>query len=201
MAAKKKRPKVRFKAPAKKRVKAGGNKASATARHVAFVNAYLSNGGNASKAAISAGYSPHSANVTGSRMLRYADVKERLEAARAAAALASGLSVERTFQRAAQLAYFDIRSLFTENGNLRNVVDLDPQAAAAVASLELEEIYEGKGGSRTLAGHLRKVKVVEPVGALRLAAQLQGLLNPEGPAIISGSAVIVVQAGRYDEQI
>lgn len=53
---------------AKKRVKAGTSKAAAAARRALFVEAYCTNGRNATQAAKTAGFSPKSAERQGLRL-------------------------------------------------------------------------------------------------------------------------------------
>lgn len=64
-----------------------------TPRQKAFVNAYLVDG-NATKAAIKAGYSKGSAHVTGSRLLNDAKVKESIAARQERVAERNDLTID-----------------------------------------------------------------------------------------------------------
>jgi len=142
-----------------------------------FVKAFIANGGNATQAAIAAGYSAKTAKQTGSRMLTFVDVKAAVEAYRAHASERAGLSAERTLQEVARIAYFDPRRLFDEKGNLKLITDLDDDTAAGVASVEHLEEYQGRGEDRELVGHTKKVKIADKNSALDKAMKHFGLYD------------------------
>lgn len=68
---------------AKKRVKAGTSKTAAAERRALFVEAYLTNSGNATQAAIIAGYSEKSARRIGTRLSTDAHIRTELDRRRA----------------------------------------------------------------------------------------------------------------------
>ena len=68
---------------AKKRVKAGTSKAAAAERRAKFVEAYIANCGNATQAAIVAGFAEHSARVTGAQLLADPNISAEVERRRA----------------------------------------------------------------------------------------------------------------------
>lgn len=45
----------------------------------------------------------------------------------------------------AKIAFLDIRKLYTENGQLKNIADIDSDTAGAISQLETLEEYEGYG--------------------------------------------------------
>lgn len=171
----------------KTRPKAGTSKASAAQRRMLFVDAYIANGENATQAAITAGYSPKTADQQGSRLLKDVKVKTVLEARRAALREKSGLSVERTLREVARLAYADIRKLYNDDGSLRLPKDLDDDAAAVVAGFEADEIFEGKGADRKLIGYARKAKLFDKNAALEKAMKFHGLYEKDNDQL--GNAV------------
>lgn len=67
----------------KKRVKAGTSKAAAADRRARFIEEYLTNGGNATQAAIAVGFPKKSAHVRGAELVKDRKVKELLDARRA----------------------------------------------------------------------------------------------------------------------
>lgn len=88
------------------RVKAtGGGKTTSEDRGRAFVLAYLSNGHNATQAAISAGYSAKSAAQKGSDLLHRPDVVAILEEERKKLATENKVTVERIAQELAKIAF------------------------------------------------------------------------------------------------
>lgn len=159
--------------------------ARAAERRARFIEAYVSNGGNGTKAAVAVGCPEKTARSAGSRMLRHPEVVAAVEARRAAvlaeARAKTGLTVERTLQEVARLAYFDPRKLFNADGSMKKIAELDDDTAAAVASIEIDEI----GLEGTVIGQTRKIKHWDKNAALEKAMKHLGqyeLDNRQKPA-------------------
>jgi phage terminase small subunit len=158
-----------------KKAKRTDIKQSAAQRRTAFANAYLVNGRNITQAAISAGYSKKTAPQQGSRLLNNVHVKKIIEEANKKAGALAGLSVERTLLEVARLAYADPGKLWDEDGNLIPIHLLDADTRATIASIEVDEVFTGKGETKTLAGHLRKIKQHGKAQALDMAMKYHQL--------------------------
>ncbi|MBN9520201.1 terminase small subunit [bacterium] len=85
------------------------------------------------------------------------------------------VTIERVKQEYARLAFLDIRKAFDENGNLKLVHELDDDTAAAIAGLDVEELWEGRGEDRENIGRLRKIKLSDKRGALDSLATHLGM--------------------------
>lgn len=174
----------------KKKGKAGTS--SADDRKALFVAAYLDNGGNATQAAITAGFSPKSADSQASRLLKDAKVKA-LVAEKTAAVLAKvELSVERTLREIARLAYSDPRRFYNADGSLKRIIDLDDDAAACVASVEVDEINAGE----TVIGNTVKMKQWDKNAALDKAMKFHGLYEKDREQSRPNVTVKMNMAGR-----
>lgn len=149
------------------RVKAGTSKVSAEEKRTLFIEAYLSNNGNATQAAISAGYSPHSAERQGIRLTRDVRVKTVLDKRRTEVVAATELSTEKTIREVRRLAYSDPRNIMDENGRIKKLHELDADTAAAVSSYEVD-----KDG-------VVKYKFWDKNSALDKAAKVQGLYEKD----------------------
>jgi phage terminase small subunit len=176
----------------KKRVKAGTQRKAAQDRRLAFVHAYLTNGQNASQAAITAGFSEKGAGVVGCNLLKDIKIQEIISNAAKKAAEASGLTAERTLKEIARIAYFDSRTLFGDNGKLKSVPTLDDDAAAVLAGLEVTEEFEGRGEDRECIGYTKKVKLCDKNSALDKAAKILALYAAE-KVEHSGGIVLLTQ--------
>lgn len=122
-----------------KRVEAGHAKAAAAERRVLFAEAYLSNGENALKAAIAAGFSPKTAGSQGSRLLKNVEVLSMIDSRRAQVTQAAGINTERLMVEIARLAFSDPRKIIHKNGTVKLLHELDDDTAAAVASFEVDD--------------------------------------------------------------
>lgn len=74
-------------------------------------------------------------------------------------------------------AFFDIRQLLDENGNIKAFDQVSDDALPAVAGLEVEEVWEGHGKDRTQTGETKKLKLVDRLAALTLFGKATGFLQ------------------------
>lgn len=157
------------------RVKAGTSKAAAAERRKAFAREYIRNGRNGTQAAITAGFAPKSADVTAAQLLGDPRVRALIDEMTASAAQISGLSLERTLQEVARLAYADPRRMFRPDGTLIPVHEMDDDVAATVASFEHEtKVTDGEDGIGTIA-RVAKLKTWDKNAALEKAMKHLGL--------------------------
>jgi hypothetical protein len=54
-----------------------------------------------------------------------------------------------------------VRDLFNPDGSLKEIKDMDVNAAAAIASFEYVTLYEGSGDQKHAFGRLNKIKLVD----------------------------------------
>ena len=160
-----------------KRAKPGKAAAEAAHRRVLFVEAYMANGGNATQAAIAAGFSEASAGQRGYELLNEPAVAETLAARRKALQEAHGLTTERVLLELRRLALVDPRKLFGEDGNPLLPHELDDDTAAALAGVDVEELFEGRGDERVQIGNVRKFKLWDKGAALERAMKHLGLFE------------------------
>lgn len=157
--------------------KAGTSKAEAAERRMKFIEALIANGGNATQAAVQAGFSAKTADQQGSRLLKDVKVQAELEARRQKLRERFQLTTENVLQEVARISFFDPRSLLDSKGNLRNINDLDEDTARAIASVEVTEEFSGRGESRQSIGFTKKVRVFDKNAALDKAMKHLGLLK------------------------
>jgi len=179
----------------KKRVKAGTSKSAALQRKILFAHAYIVNGNNKTEAAITAGLSKKTAVSAGHRMSMDVEVQRIITQATEKAATKSGLSVERTLLEVARLAYSDPRKFYDAAGALIPVHQLDDDAAACIASIEVDEI--GTGGN--VIGHTKKIKHWDKNAALEKAMKYHGLYKEDNKQI-GESLALHVAFGRGDHK-
>ena len=157
------------------KVKAGNTQEDAANRRKLFIEAYLTNGGNASQAAIAAGYSPHTAGVTGSRLLKHAEVLAQLQQRRLALLSKLELTTESVLKSLAQAVHFDPRKLYDASGELKPIHDLDEDTAMALSGFEVTE--EKDRGQ--VVGFTKKVKWLDKNVAREQAMKHLGLYEQD----------------------
>jgi phage terminase small subunit len=74
------------------------------------------------------------------------------------------------------LAKADLRKAFDEHGHLRPVQDWPDDVAAFISSVDVEELWEGRGEDREQVGVVKKIKLWSKPHALELLAKHLGLL-------------------------
>lgn len=155
-------------------MKAGNTQEDAEHRRKLFVEAYLTNGGNASKAAVAAGFSGKTAGAAGSRLLKHVEVLTMIQQRRKVVIEKMELTTERTLREIARLAYVDPRKFFHADGRPKEITELDDDTAAALAGMEVTEEFEGTGKDRILVGHTKKYKLADKNSALEKAMKHLG---------------------------
>lgn len=110
------------------------------------------------RAAIAAGYAESGAHVEASRLLKNPKIEKRINELHAARCQKADVTAERIVQRLANLAFFDSRRLYREDGSLKPPHELDAETADALAGFEVKEIYDNEGAE---IGTLKKVRLLD----------------------------------------
>jgi len=170
------------KSPSKKEQNAK-RRAKKTAEHdAAFVEHYL---GNLPRNATQAYKNLHpnasirTCEVNGSALLRKAEVAAMVEARTKELQDKLELTTERVLKQLSRQVFFDIRKLFNDDGTIKAPHELDDDTAAAIASVENEELFKGRGEEREHVGTLRKVKIFDKNPALANAMKHLGLFKED----------------------
>lgn len=177
-----------------------------------FVREYLISG-NATQAALAAGYSAKTAYKIGSENLRKPQIASLLEqkqseiAARQDERLAAmELTRERVQREIARIAFFDARKMFGPDGTPLAITELDDDTAACIVGLDVLEEWQGTGENRVLVGHVKKYKIANKNVALDQASKILGMYEKDNDqkanpilamlAGMKGSALPVVREGK-----
>ena len=135
-----------------------------TPRQHAFALAYLASG-NATRAALQAGYSPRSAAVQGFDLLK----RPKIGAFIAAKLAQAELTAERVLEELRRGAFFDMGCIFNETGNLLPVATLPAEVRTALESVEVVRTNLVSGDNQR--EWLHKVKAASKMHALELLAK------------------------------
>lgn len=85
------------------------------------------------------------------------------------------VTVERVLAEYAKLGFFDPRNLFHADGKPKDITELDDETAAALAGLDVQEVYEGFGEDRQFVGYVKKYKLSDKKSALDSMARYLGM--------------------------
>ena len=112
-----------------------------------------------------------------SRMLRNVKVQEYISKKQQEIEKRTEVTQDMVIKELAKIAFLDIRKLYTENGQLKNIADIDSDTAGAISQLETLEEYEGYGEDREKIGDTQKVKLLDKTKALELLGRHLGIFN------------------------
>lgn len=115
------------------------------------------------------------AEVNGSRMLRNAKVTARIEELEAEAMRRLEITKDRVERELARIGFASAKDFLNENGTFKAMHELTDDAAAAISSIEVDEIFEGSGKDRVWVGFNKKIKFWNKNGALELIGARFGI--------------------------
>lgn len=168
------------KKPAAEKKKAGNSQVDAAARRAIFVEAYIANGGNATEAAKTAGYSDKTAYSQGCRLLKHVEVAAKVAKRAETLAKKYELTTDLVVKSIVQELTFDPANLYQAGGQLKDITELDEDTRMALASVEFEQL-----GSRDAPVFVRKIKWAARQGAREQAMKHLGMFlkdNEQQPA-------------------
>lgn len=144
-------------------------------KQIRFCKEYIACKFNATQAAINAGYSKKTAAEMGCENLRKPHIQKYLSELIEKDEKRIGLDVsrERTLLEIARIAFSDIRKFYTMDGALKPITDLDDDAAAALAGVEVyeEKVSDPDADEVVVAGQTKKIKTYDKTKALEMLAK------------------------------
>ena len=129
-------------------------KGDLTPKQQRFVAEYLVDL-NGKQAAIRAGCSPKSAEVTASKWLIIPKVRAAVDARKAKRAAKVEVKADDVLRELQTFGHFDPKGLYDDKGAWLPVPQMPEHVRRAIAGIEIEEIYDADG---TLRGYTKKVK-------------------------------------------
>lgn len=130
---------------------------------------------NATQAAIRAGYSAKGARVNGPRLLSNAVVAAAIQERQAKRIGKLELTADAVLGELLRIAKADIAEAFEEDGNLRKLSEIPEDVRRAVAGIEIDDRWEGRG-EEAVRYTVKKLKFWDKNRALELLAKNLGLL-------------------------
>lgn len=75
------------------------------------------------------------------------------------------------------LATFDIGELYNKDGSLKKITEIPKRTRAAIASIDVAEIYEFERGSKNQIGETKKIRSFDKLKALEIAGKQLGIIR------------------------
>jgi phage terminase small subunit len=154
-----------------------------TLRQERFVHEYIINGQDAQKAAAVAGYPEF---TPASNILKSPDVQKELQEQLRLHMRRYDITEDRVMREIAAIAFLDIADFYDpKDGRLLQVWEMPADTRRALAGLDVEALFDGKGEDRELTGYLKKFKIGSKLDALEKLAKLLKMY-PEKEVAIKG---------------
>lgn len=131
---------------------------------------------NGKESAIYAGYSEATATQQAWELLQIEEVQEYLQEKRKEFALKTGISIERVLNEYKKIAFSDIREICTVDGGMKQLSDLDDDAAGAISSIKSFEVHSLEGEK---LGTNREIKLHDKIRALEALGKHLGLFEAD----------------------
>jgi phage terminase small subunit len=107
----------------------------------------------------------------GYRMRHDPKISAAIEELEANAMESAGITTTRTWLEVRRVAYFDQRKLLDENGAPLPLSKVDDDTVAAIAGIDIEELFSGRGEERVRVGALKKYRAWNKTDALKMILQ------------------------------
>lgn len=123
---------------------------------------------NGTQAAIRAGFSEKSAADIAVELKYVPEVTDYIQKLMDERAKRTQIDADTILVEIFKIAKSDLRKLFDEKGRILSPTDWPDDMAAAVSSIEIDELFEGQGNERSQVGLTKRVRFWDKVKSLEL---------------------------------
>ena len=110
------------------------------------------------------------ASKKGHRLSMLPDVKQHIEQIRSE----QRIGVDEVVSEIAEIIRFDMGELFDESGNVKSILKMSETARKMITSIDIDEIWIGRGKDREQIGVTKKLKFINKLDAIEKAMKHLG---------------------------
>ena len=154
-----------------------GENADLTPKEEAFCQHYVASGELKKDAAIAAGYTEKSAPEAATRLLKKEKIRARIRELSDERFERLCIDKNRLIYEAYCIAKTSIEDVLDSAGFIKPLDEIPEEARRAIQSIEVDEIFAGRGAERTCIGHAKKLKMHDKKVALEFIAKMSGFLT------------------------
>ena len=132
---------------------------------------------NGKQAAIRAGYSAATAEVKASQLLSLVKVKQFTQVLMDKRSSKIELESDDVLSELMKIGFSDIRSIFDDDGRIKDPKDWSEDIARCVASIEVMEEFQGFGKDKEFIGYTKKVKFWDKTKCLELMGKHKSMFT------------------------
>jgi phage terminase small subunit len=166
-------------AKGKQETKPGNDGLSLSERERRFVQEYIIDL-NMTRAAVAAGYSDKAPTSVAYKVMQKPAVQKAIQNAIKDREDRTKVTADKVVKELALIAFVDIRKIFSDDGSLKDISEIDEDTARAIAGIDVEELWEGHGSDREHTGNLHKVRMNDKLKALELLGRHLNIFAAEG---------------------
>lgn len=130
---------------------------------------------NGTKAAIRAGYSEKTANEQSTRLLAKVHIANHISELQSKMQKRTEITADMVVSELAKIAFFDIRKIFDDNGNLISPTQLDDSTASAISSIKSR--IEKQSGDPDDWAEVKEYKASDKLRALDMLGKHLGMFD------------------------
>lgn len=119
--------------------------------------------------------SPRTAGTNGHRLLQLPEIVEAIRKERDTRMDVAGITLSETLQKLRQITMYDVRKMVHQNGQPKNLHELDDDTAAAIVGLKLVT----KGNMEMGLGEVMEYKLADRVAGVEKAMKYHGLYEKD----------------------
>ncbi|MGR5938278.1 terminase small subunit [Enterobacter ludwigii] len=139
-----------------------------TAMQEAYCQSYIKTPENQSQAAIDAGFSPNTAHVKASLMMRDERIQKRIAELMEERNKRNRVSADYVLMRLVEIDQMDVIDILNDDMSIKPVSDWPKVWRQYITGFELADMFEGRGDEKELIGILKKIKWPDKVKNLEL---------------------------------
>lgn len=139
-----------------------------TAMQEAYCQSYIKTPENQTQAAINAGFSPNTAAVKASVMMRDERIQKRIAELMEERNKRMRVSADYVLMRLVEIDQMDVIDILNDDGSIKPVSEWPKVWRQYLTGFELADMFEGRGDEKELVGILKKIKWPDKVKNLEL---------------------------------
>lgn len=139
-----------------------------TAMQEAYCQSYIKTPENQSQAAIDAGFSPNTAAVKASVMMRDERIQKRIAELMEERNKRNRVSADYVLMRLVEIDQMDVIDILNDDMSIKPVSEWPKVWRQYLTGFELADMFEGRGDEKELVGILKKIKWPDKVKNLEL---------------------------------
>lgn len=172
-----------------------------TAMQEAYCQSYIKTPENQSQAAIDAGFSPNTAAVKASVMMRDERIQKRIAELMEERNKRNRVSADYVLMRLVEIDQMDVIDILNDDMSIKPVSEWPKVWRQYLTGFELADMFEGRGDEKELVGILKKIKWPDKVKNLELIGKHVDVNAFKERLEVSGTVTIAERMAKARDRV